>query len=105
MAGVGIARLVCTGVLLLATLKPIALLLLLVVPLLGRVPAWVMAGTVARLGAAAAVAAAVGIPSPFLTALLVLPAIDLAGLIPITPGNIGLKSGAIALALQARGST
>ncbi|HET9674933.1 MAG TPA: hypothetical protein VFP31_08995, partial [Gaiellaceae bacterium] len=48
LVGVGVARLVCTGVLLLATLKPIALVLLLVVPLLGRVPAWVMAGTVAR---------------------------------------------------------
>ncbi len=103
LAGVGIGRLLCTGVLLLATLKPYALLLLLVVPALGRVPAWVTAATVARLGAAAAVAAAVGIPSPFLTALLVVPAIDLAGLIPITPGNIGLKSGAIALALQAQG--
>jgi len=103
LAGVGIARLLCTGVLLLATLKPVALLLLFVVPLLGRVPAWVTAATVARVGAAAAVAAAVGIPSPVLIALLVVPAIDLAGLIPITPGNIGLKSGAIALALQAQG--
>lgn len=103
LAGVGIARLLCTGVLLLATLKPVALLLLFVVPVLGRVPAWVTAATVARVGAAAAVAAAVGIPSPLLIALLVVPAIDLAGLIPITPGNIGLKSGAIALALQAQG--
>jgi uncharacterized membrane protein YbhN (UPF0104 family) len=103
LAGVGVARLACTGVLLLATLKPVALLLLFVVPVLGRVPAWVTAATVARVGAAAAVAAAVGIPSPLLIALLVVPAIDLAGLIPITPGNIGLKSGAIALALQAQG--
>jgi uncharacterized membrane protein YbhN (UPF0104 family) len=103
LAGVGVARLLCTGVLLLATLKPVALLLLFVVPVLGRVPAWVTAATVARVGAAAAVAAAVGIPSPLLIALLVVPAIDLAGLIPITPGNIGLKSGAIALALQAQG--
>ena len=103
LAGVGIARLLCTGVLLLATLKPVALLLLFAVPVLGRVPAWVTAATVARVGAAAAVAAAVGIPSPLLIALLVVPAIDLAGLIPITPGNIGLKSGAIALALQAQG--
>ena len=103
LAGVGIARIACTGVLLLATLKPVALLLLFVVPVLGRVPAWVTAATVARVGAAAAVAAAVGIPSPLLIALLVVPAIDLAGLVPITPGNIGLKSGAIALALQAQG--
>jgi uncharacterized membrane protein YbhN (UPF0104 family) len=103
LAGVGVARLACTGILLLATLKPVALLLLVVVPALGRVPAWVTAATIARLGAAAAVAAALGIPSPFLTALLVVPAIDLAGVLAITPGNIGVKSGAIALALQAQG--
>ena len=103
LAGVGVTRLACTGILLLATLKPVALVLLAPVPLLGRVPAWVTAATLARVGAAAAVAAALGIPSPFLTALLVVPAIDLAGVLAITPGNIGVKSGAIALALQAQG--
>jgi uncharacterized membrane protein YbhN (UPF0104 family) len=103
LAGVGATRLACSGILLLGTVRPVALLLLLFVPLLGRVPAWVAAATVARLAAATAVAAAVGIPSPFLTALLVLPAVDLAGLLPITPGNVGVKSGAIALALQAQG--
>lgn len=103
LAGVALARLGCVGVLLLATMKPIAILGLLVAPLLGRVPAWVAAATVARVAAAAAVAAAVGVPAPVLTALLVVPAIDLAGLFAITPGNIGLKSGAIALALQAQG--
>ena len=97
------ARLACVGVLLLATMKPIALVLLLLAPVLGRVPMWVAAATVARVAAAAAVAAAVGVPAPVLTALLVVPAIDLAGLFAITPGNIGLKSGAIALALQAQG--
>ena len=103
LAGVAVARLACVGVLLLATMKPIALVLLLVAPALGRVPMWVAAATVARVAAAAAVAAAVGVPAPVLTALLVVPAIDLAGLFAITPGNVGLKSGAIALALQAQG--
>ena len=103
LAGVAVARLGCVGVLLLATMKPIAVLGLLLAPLLGRVPTWVAAATVARVAAAAAVAAAVGVPAPVLTALLVVPAIDLAGLFAITPGNIGLKSGAIALALQAQG--
>ncbi len=103
LAGVGVTRLACAGILLLATLHPVALVGLAIVPLLGRVPAWVAAATVARLGAATAIAVSVGIPSPFLTALLVLPAIDLAGLLAITPGNIGVKSGAIALALQAQG--
>jgi uncharacterized membrane protein YbhN (UPF0104 family) len=77
--------------------------MLLVVPLLGTVARWVAAATAGRLLAATAVAAALGVPSPFLAALLILPAIDLAGVLPLTPGNIGLKSGAIALALQAQG--
>jgi hypothetical protein len=103
VVGVGAARLLITGVLLLAMLFPWALLALLAVPLLGRVARWVAAATAARLLAAAAIAAALGLPSPLLAALLILPAIDIAGLLPLTPGNIGLKSGAIALALQAHG--
>ena len=103
VVGVGAARLLITGVLLLAMLFPWVLLALLAVPLLGRVARWVAAATAARLLAAAAIAAALGLPSPLLAALLILPAIDLAGLLPLTPGNIGLKSGAIALALQAHG--
>ena len=103
LASVAVMRLACVGVLLLATMKPVAIALLLVAPLLGRVPMWVAVATVGRVAAAAAVAAAVGVPAPVLTALLVVPAIDLAGLFAITPGNIGLKSGAIAIALQAQG--
>lgn len=103
LASVAVMRLGCVGVLLLATLKPIAIVLLLLAPVMGRVPTWVAAATIARVVAAAAVAAAVGVPSPVLTALLVVPAIDLAGLFAFTPGNIGLKSGAIAVALQAQG--
>ena len=103
VVGVGAARLLITGVLLLAMLFPWALLALLAVPLLGRVARWVAAATAARLLAAAAIAAALGLPSPLLAALLILPAIDIAGLLPLTPGNIGLKSGAIALALEAHG--
>jgi uncharacterized membrane protein YbhN (UPF0104 family) len=103
LVGVGIARLALGGLLLLATVWPYALAGFLLVPLFGRVASWVAAATAARLLAAAAIAAALGVHSPFLAALLVLPAIDAAGLIPITPGNIGLKSGAIALALQSQG--
>jgi uncharacterized membrane protein YbhN (UPF0104 family) len=103
LVGVGIARLAFGGVLLLATVWPYALAAFLLVPFFGRVATWVAGATAARLLAATAVAAALGVHSPFLAALLVLPAIDAAGLIPITPGNIGLKSGAIALALQSQG--
>lgn len=103
LAGVGVARVAMTATLLLATVFPPALAGFALVPLLGRVASWVAAATAARLVAATAIAAALGVPSPFLAALLVLPAIDLAGLLPLTPGNVGLKSGAIALALQAKG--
>ena len=103
VVGVGVARVGIVGTLLVATVFPYALVAFVIVPLLGTVARWVALGTLARLLAAAAIAAAIGVPSPFLTALLVLPAIDLAGALPLTPGNVGLKSGAIALALQAQG--
>jgi uncharacterized membrane protein YbhN (UPF0104 family) len=103
LAGVGITRLALVGLLLLATVWPYALAGFLLVPFFGRVAIWVACATIARLLAAAAVAASLGVHSPFLAALLVLPAIDAAGLLPLTPGNIGLKSGAIAIALQSQG--
>jgi uncharacterized membrane protein YbhN (UPF0104 family) len=103
LAGVGLTRLALVGLLLAATVWPYALAGLLLVPLFGRVATWVAGATIARLLAAAAIAAALGVDSPFLAALLVVPAIDAAGLLPITPGNVGLKSGAIALALQSQG--
>lgn len=103
LAGVGITRLALVGLLLLATQWPYALAGFLLVPFFGRVATWVAAATVARLLAAAAIAAALGVDSPFLAALLIVPAIDAAGLLPITPGNVGLKSGAIAIALQSQG--
>lgn len=103
LAGVGVTRLALVGLLLLATRWPYALAGFLLVPFFGRVATWVAGATIARLLAAAAVAAALGVDSPFLAALLVVPAIDAAGLLPITPGNVGLKSGAIAIALQTQG--
>jgi uncharacterized membrane protein YbhN (UPF0104 family) len=35
--------------------------------------------------------------------MLIVPAVDVAGLIPLTPGNVGLTSGAVAIALRAHG--
>jgi uncharacterized membrane protein YbhN (UPF0104 family) len=63
--------------------------------------AWMTASTVARYLAAACVCAAIGIHSAFAAAIIILPALDLAGLFPITPGNVGVTSGAIAVALRA----
>src|SRR5215216_1026530 len=64
---------------------------------------WTAVASLARVGAAAAIGAALGLPSPLLAALVILPAMDLASTIPLTPGNIGVASGAAALALQSRG--
>jgi uncharacterized membrane protein YbhN (UPF0104 family) len=68
-----------------------------------RVVGWVAIATLARVLAAAEVAASLGIPSPLACALLVTIALDLAGAFPLTPGNLGIASGAIALALESRG--
>jgi uncharacterized membrane protein YbhN (UPF0104 family) len=103
LAGVGVTRLACAGILLLAAIQPFALAALALVSMLGRVPAWVTAATAGRVVAATAIAASVGVDDPFLTALLVVPAIDLAGALALTPGNLGVKSGAIAIALKAQG--
>jgi uncharacterized membrane protein YbhN (UPF0104 family) len=67
------------------------------------VAAWIAFATMARLGAAASIAAALGIRSPLLAAVLVVPALDLSGAMPLTPGNVGLTSGAVAMALRAHG--
>lgn len=64
---------------------------------------WILAATLARIAATSAMVAALGIPSPLAAALVIVPALDLAGLVPLTPGNIGVTSAAIAAALQSRG--
>ncbi|HEY7206950.1 MAG TPA: lysylphosphatidylglycerol synthase domain-containing protein [Gaiellaceae bacterium] len=73
-------------------------------PLAGaRILGWVGLATAGRVGAAAAVAAALGVPRPLAAALIIVPALDLAGMMPLTPGNLGIASGAVAMALQAHG--
>ena len=64
---------------------------------------WTVGMQLARLGATMAVAAALDIPHPVLAALLILPALDLASAFPVTPGSIGIGSGAVAVALASRG--
>src|SRR5438067_5982617 len=68
-----------------------------------RIVAWVAAATVARLGGTAAIAAALGVSHPLLAAVIIVPALDVATLVPLTPGNIGIASGTVAMALQSRG--
>ena len=70
---------------------------------LAIVAGWALAGAVAKVAAATAVIAALGIDNPLRAALVVVPAVELAGFLPITPGNIGLGSAAVALALGSQG--
>ena len=44
-------------------------------------------------------------PSPLAAAVVIVPALDIASLLPITPGNIGVTSATIAMALQAHGTS
>jgi uncharacterized membrane protein YbhN (UPF0104 family) len=65
--------------------------------------AWSLAEQLARFLGAAAVARALGLSHPVLAALVIAPAIELAGAFPITPGSFGIGSGAVAVALASRG--
>jgi uncharacterized membrane protein YbhN (UPF0104 family) len=68
-----------------------------------RIAGWIAFATAGRIGATVAVATAVGVRHPFAAAMIIIPALDLAGLFPLTPGNVGLTSGAITMALHAHG--
>lgn len=68
-----------------------------------RLVAWIALSTAGRLAAATAVAAALGIHHPLAAAVVIIPALEVAGMVPLTPGNIGITSGAIALAFQSQG--
>jgi uncharacterized membrane protein YbhN (UPF0104 family) len=64
---------------------------------------WVTAATGARLVAAATLAAAFDVSSPLAAAVVMLPALALSGVVPLTPGNLGVGSGAIAVGLHMLG--
>jgi uncharacterized membrane protein YbhN (UPF0104 family) len=64
---------------------------------------WTIGMQLARVAGTVAAAAAFGLPHPFLAALVILPALDLAGAVPITPGSFGVGGGAVAVVLAGRG--
>jgi uncharacterized membrane protein YbhN (UPF0104 family) len=64
---------------------------------------WSACSLAARLGAAVAVVAALGIARPFPVALVLLAAMALAGVVPLTPGNFGAGAGAATIALHGTG--
>lgn len=72
-------------------------------PVGSRLLGWTLLAVAARLVAAIGVVSALGLPSPLPCALLITAALDVASAIPATPGGLGIASGAITLALAARG--
>jgi len=70
---------------------------------LAIVAGWAFAGAAGRVIAATAVVAAFGIDHPLSAALVLVPAVELAAVLPLTPGNVGLASAAVALALGSQG--
>lgn len=70
---------------------------------LAIVAGWTLAGAVAKVAAATAIGLAFGIDNPLKAALIVVPAVELAAFLPLTPGNVGLASAAVALALGSHG--
>lgn len=65
-----------------------------------RVAGWVLVSTAAKVAAAAACCAALGVGHALATGLVVVPALELAQTIPLTPANIGVTSAAVTLALH-----
>jgi uncharacterized membrane protein YbhN (UPF0104 family) len=68
-----------------------------------RVVAWTSLATAARIAAATAVAASLGVHNPLQAGLRVTAALIPAGAFPITPGSVGITSGAISLVLAQHG--
>jgi uncharacterized membrane protein YbhN (UPF0104 family) len=89
--------------------EPYALLVpfLVALWLLGRkaqlLLAFSLLAAAAKVAAAAAVLAALDAPSPLRNAFIVVPALELAALVPLTPGNVGVASVAAAVALHGQG--
>ena len=73
-------------------------------PLAGaQLVGWLALVVGARVAAAAAIGDALGIRSPLAAAFVIVPALDVAGILPLTPGNVGVTSGAVAVAFRAHG--
>jgi uncharacterized membrane protein YbhN (UPF0104 family) len=65
---------------------------------------WVVGSLATRVAAVAVTANALNVRSPLLAGLVIVPALELASLLPLTPGNLGITSGAVAVALNATGT-
>lgn len=70
---------------------------------LAIVSGWALAGAAAKVAATAALVSAFGVDQPLRAALVIVPAVELAAVLPLTPGNVGLASAAVALVLGSQG--
>jgi uncharacterized membrane protein YbhN (UPF0104 family) len=68
-----------------------------------KVLGWTAGSTLARLCAVTSIALALDVPHPVMAALVIFGALAVSNIFPLTPGNLGITSGAVAVALQARG--
>jgi uncharacterized membrane protein YbhN (UPF0104 family) len=68
-----------------------------------RLVGWIALSIAGRLAAATAVGAALGIGRPLVAALVIVPALDVSGILPVTPGNVGVANAAIAIAYRLHG--
>jgi uncharacterized membrane protein YbhN (UPF0104 family) len=66
---------------------------------------WLTVALCCRLGAAALIAVAFGMAAPVTAAIVLIPAVEIATLLPLTPGNLGLTSAAVAVALHTTGTS
>jgi uncharacterized membrane protein YbhN (UPF0104 family) len=64
---------------------------------------WALLAVAGRVLAATAAVSALGVPHPLVMALAITAALDVTAAFPITPGGIGITSGAIALVLASHG--
>jgi len=111
--GVQLARACALAALALASILPpagmpaLAFALVALLTLLGRrhrvIVTLSLLGPAAKVAAVALVLVAVGAPSAVRSAFAVVPALELAALLPLTPGNIGVASAAAAIALRQQG--
>src|SRR5262245_32644030 len=68
-----------------------------------RLVGWIGLATLGRLASATAIGAALGVQNPLTAAIVIVPALEVASIIPLTPGNVGVTSAAIAVAFHAHG--
>jgi hypothetical protein len=65
--------------------------------------AWIAASAAARVGAATAIVAALGVHAPVTEALIIVPAVPLTSIVQLTPANIGVAGAAVAFVMGSNG--